>query len=67
MTQFLSNAINFGGQLLLPRYFLQVRGASPGLTGLLLAQTCRAPAYASFGGGVSSMLATLLRRIAADW
>ncbi len=23
--------------------------------------------YASFGGGVSSMLATLLRRIAADW
>jgi len=36
-TQFLSNAINFGGQLLLPLYFLQVRGASPGLTGLLLA------------------------------
>ncbi|MSP05246.1 MAG: DHA2 family efflux MFS transporter permease subunit [Acetobacteraceae bacterium] len=37
MTQFLSNAINFGGQLLLPLYFLKVRGASPGLTGLLLA------------------------------
>jgi len=36
-TQFVSNAINFGGQLLLPLYFLQVRGASPGLTGLLLA------------------------------
>jgi len=36
-TQFLSNAINFGGQLLMPLYFLKVRGLSPGLTGLLLA------------------------------
>lgn len=36
-TQFLSNAINFGGQLLMPLFFLQLRGASPGLTGLLLA------------------------------
>jgi EmrB/QacA subfamily drug resistance transporter len=35
-TQFLSNAINFGGQLLMPLYFLQVRGLSPGTTGLLL-------------------------------
>jgi EmrB/QacA subfamily drug resistance transporter len=36
-TQFLSNAINFGGQLLIPLYFLQARALSPGLTGLLLA------------------------------
>ena len=36
-TQFLSNAINFGGQLLMPLYFLKVRGESPGTTGLLLA------------------------------
>lgn len=36
-TQFLSNAINFGGQLLMPLYFLKLRGATPGLTGLLLA------------------------------
>ena len=36
-TQFVSNAINFGGQLLLPLYFLQIRMASPALTGLLLA------------------------------
>lgn len=36
-TQFLSNAINFGGQLLIPLFFLQVRGASPGLTRLMLA------------------------------
>ena len=28
-TQFLSNAINFGGQLLLPLYFLKVRNLSP--------------------------------------
>lgn len=35
-TQFLSNAISFGGQLLLPLYFLNVRAASPALTGLLL-------------------------------
>ena len=36
-TQFLSNAISFGGQLLLPLYFLKIHGASPALTGLLLA------------------------------
>ena len=36
-TQFLSNAINFGGQLLMPLFFLNVRDASPGLTGLMLA------------------------------
>lgn len=36
-TQFLSNAINFGGQLLMPLFFLQLRGESPGRTGLLLA------------------------------
>ena len=36
-TQFLSNAINFGGQLLMPLYFLKVRDLSPGMTGLLLA------------------------------
>jgi EmrB/QacA subfamily drug resistance transporter len=36
-TQFLSNAINFGGQLLMPLYFLKVRELSPGVTGLLLA------------------------------
>jgi MFS family permease len=36
-TQFLSNAINFGGQLLIPLYFLQVRALPPGLTGLALA------------------------------
>jgi MFS family permease len=35
-TQFLSNALNFGGQLLLPLWFLQVRHASPGATGLML-------------------------------
>lgn len=35
-TQFLSNALSFGGQLLMPLYFLKVRGLSPGLTGLLL-------------------------------
>ena len=35
-TQFLSNAINFGGQLLLPLWFLRVRNASPGATGLML-------------------------------
>lgn len=35
-TQFLSNAINFGGQLLLPLWFLKVREASPGATGLML-------------------------------
>jgi EmrB/QacA subfamily drug resistance transporter len=37
MTQFLSNAVIFGGQLLLPLYLLQVRGFSPAATGLLLA------------------------------
>jgi EmrB/QacA subfamily drug resistance transporter len=36
-TQFLSNAINFGGQLLMPLYFLKVRNLPPGITGLLLA------------------------------
>jgi MFS family permease len=35
-TQFLSNAINFGGQLLIPLYFLNVRGFPPSVTGLLL-------------------------------
>jgi len=35
-TQFLSNALNFGGQLLMPLYFLKVRGLPPSLTGLLL-------------------------------
>ena len=35
-TQFLSNAINFGGQLLLPLWFLKVRDASPAATGLML-------------------------------
>jgi len=35
-TQFLSNALNFGGQLLLPLWFLQVREASPTATGLML-------------------------------
>lgn len=36
-TQFLSHSINFGGQLLIPLYFLKVRGLSIGTTGLLLA------------------------------
>lgn len=36
MTQFLSNAINFGGQLLLPLYFLRVREVTPSAAGLLL-------------------------------
>jgi EmrB/QacA subfamily drug resistance transporter len=36
-TQFLSHAINFGGQFLLPLYFLKVHALSTGLTGLLLA------------------------------
>ena len=36
-TQFLSHATNFGGQFLMPLYFLQVRELSPGQTGLLLA------------------------------
>jgi MFS family permease len=35
-TQFLSNAINFGGQLLLPLWFLQIRQATPNATGLML-------------------------------
>jgi EmrB/QacA subfamily drug resistance transporter len=35
-TQFLSNALNFGGQLLMPLYFLKLRGLPPSLTGLLL-------------------------------
>lgn len=36
-TQFLSHAINFGGQLLIPLYFLQVRGLSTSVTGLMMA------------------------------
>jgi EmrB/QacA subfamily drug resistance transporter len=36
VTQFLSNALNFGGQLLLPLWFLQVREATPSATGLML-------------------------------
>jgi EmrB/QacA subfamily drug resistance transporter len=35
-TQFLSNAINFGGQLLLPLYLLRVREVTPTAAGLLL-------------------------------
>jgi EmrB/QacA subfamily drug resistance transporter len=35
-TQFLSNAINFGSQLLLPLWFLQIRQATPSATGLML-------------------------------
>ena len=35
-TQFVSNALNFGGQLLLPLWFLQVRHAAPSATGLML-------------------------------
>jgi MFS family permease len=35
-TQFLSNALNFGGQLLMPLYFLKIQGLSPSVTGLLL-------------------------------
>jgi EmrB/QacA subfamily drug resistance transporter len=35
-TQFLSNALNFGGQLLLPLWFLKIRGATPSETGLML-------------------------------
>ena len=36
-TQFLSHAVNFGGQLLLPLYFLEARGLTPAETGLMLA------------------------------
>ncbi len=36
-TQFLSNAINFGGQLLLPLWFLNIRHESPATTGAMLA------------------------------
>jgi EmrB/QacA subfamily drug resistance transporter len=35
-TQFLSNAINFGGQLLFPLWFLNIREATPSATGLML-------------------------------
>jgi EmrB/QacA subfamily drug resistance transporter len=35
-TQFLTNAVAYGGQLLLPLYLLTVRGRSPSDTGLLL-------------------------------
>ena len=33
-TQFLSNAINFGGQLLMPLYFLKLRGLPPSMDGI---------------------------------
>jgi len=36
-TQFLSNAVAFGGQMLLPLYLLMARNASPGSAGWLLA------------------------------
>jgi EmrB/QacA subfamily drug resistance transporter len=36
-TQFLTNALSYGGQLLLPLYLLTVRSQSPSSTGLLLA------------------------------
>ena len=36
MTQFLANALNFGGQLLLPLYFLNVLALTPGLTGIMM-------------------------------
>ena len=36
-TQFLSNAINFGGQLMMPLFFLNLRELPAGLAGLLLA------------------------------
>jgi len=36
-TQFLSNAINFGGQFLVPLFFLRVHAQSPASTGLLVA------------------------------
>lgn len=36
-TQFLSNAINFGGQLMMPLFFLNLRGLPPSQTGLMLA------------------------------
>lgn len=36
-TQFLSNTINFGGQLMMPLFFLNVRELPVSLTGLLLA------------------------------
>lgn len=36
-TQFLSNAINFGGQFLMPLYFLKGRDLPPATAGLLLA------------------------------
>ncbi len=37
MTQFLSNAVVYGGQVLMPLYLLMVRGTTPGETGLILA------------------------------
>jgi EmrB/QacA subfamily drug resistance transporter len=39
VTQFLSNAINFGGQFLMPLFFLNPRGLDTGLAGLLLGLT----------------------------
>lgn len=46
--QFLQNAVNFGGQFLMPLYLLLVVGRSPGSTGMLLAPVgvgmlCAAP------------------------
>lgn len=38
-TQFLANAVSFGGQMLLPLYFLSILHLSPEKTGLLLAPT----------------------------
>jgi EmrB/QacA subfamily drug resistance transporter len=47
-TQFLQNAVSFGGQFLMPLYLLLVVGRSPGSTGMLLAPVgvgmlCSAP------------------------
>jgi EmrB/QacA subfamily drug resistance transporter len=39
VTQFSTNAISFGGQLLLPLYLLTARGMSEGKTGLILGAT----------------------------
>lgn len=38
-TQFLSNAINFGGQFMMPLFFLNLRGLDTGPAGLLLGLT----------------------------
>jgi MFS family permease len=52
-TQFLSNALSIGGQMLLPLYFLSVRQASPQTTGFFVAMTgfgmlCSAPSVGYF-------------------